>query len=146
VTERISPPSGHSPPDEALLAGQTLDLLGLAGEICQRYAREFPDERSRYGQPGREWCVHDNQHILNWGVLAVEWDHDLEADLAWLASVLAHRDFPLSRLVRDLEIAADVIGERLGPAGDALAARLRSGAQFVRGLPERSPTGEVHPS
>ena len=31
-----------------------------------RYRAEFPDEEERYGDAGNAWCVHDNQHILNW--------------------------------------------------------------------------------
>jgi len=118
-----------------VLDGRPIDLLGLAREVCARYATEFPDERGRYGEAGAAWCVHDNQHILNWGVLAVEWEHDINRDLEWLARVLASRDFPVARLVRDLEIAAEVVEARLGTTGSQLAERLRSGAEFVRALP-----------
>jgi hypothetical protein len=59
----IEPPSGAPPPVTAELRdGETLDLRGLAQEICSRYRAEFPDEQDRYGDAGMAWCVHDNQH------------------------------------------------------------------------------------
>ena len=30
---------------------------------------EHPDEQERYGKAGMAWCIHDNQHILNWAAL-----------------------------------------------------------------------------
>lgn len=79
------------------------------------------------------WCRHDNQHILNWAALAVRGWVDLDKELSWLARVLKARDFPLERLARDLEIASEVVSERLGAeAGSDLAATLLHGAQLVR--------------
>ena len=110
-----------------------VDLLPLAREICARYRREFPDEEGRYGEAGDAWCVHDNRHILRWAAISLELGDPgyLARHITWLADVLAARDFPLERLARDLEIAAEVAGEhgldRLGgPLGDA--------AELVRGL------------
>ena len=128
---RLEPPSGEAPPATAQLAGEPVDLLALARETCLRYRGEFPDELGRYGEAGAEWCVHDNQHILNWAVLARAGDVDLEREIAWLARVLAARDFPLDRLVRDLEIAADVVRERLGAEGASVAGDLLAAARSV---------------
>ncbi|HKP91311.1 MAG TPA: hypothetical protein VJT75_15210 [Thermoleophilaceae bacterium] len=127
---RLEPPSGEPPPVSVEVAGgEPVDLVALAREICRRYRAEYPDEADRYGDAGIEWCLHDNQHILNWAVLSREGHVDLESELAWLARVLAARDFPLERLARNLEIAADVVRERLGAhraVADDLAAAARS--------------------
>jgi hypothetical protein len=130
---RPAPPSGHRPPAEAALeGGEPLDLAALAHEICRRYRDEFPDEQERYGDAGDAWCVHDNQHILNWAVGARNGFVDLERELAWLARVLEARDFPLDRLARNLEIGAAVVEERLEGDERALAGDLASAAGFIR--------------
>lgn len=132
----VSPPSGLPPPTSAALPDSTeLDLLSLSQEICRRYLAEFPDEVGRYGAPGTAWCVHDNQHILNWAVLSLGWFVDLEKEIAWLARVLEARDFPLERLTRDLEIAAEVIEDEDGGQIAPLAAALRSASRFVASRP-----------
>jgi hypothetical protein len=122
------PPGGTPPPDQAVLAGADapIELVPLAEEICRRYGAEFPDEHDRYGDSGMAWCVHDNQHILNWAVGARNGYVELEQQLAWLARVLETRDFPLDRLARNLEIAATVAADL--PIADDLAA----GARFIR--------------
>jgi hypothetical protein len=119
-----------APPTEAVMVGEhvPVELLPLAREICRRYREEFPDEQGRYGDAGVAWCVHDNQHILNWAIGARNGRVDLERELAWLARVLEARDFPLDRLVRNLEIGAEVVRERY----EALAEELAAGAAFVR--------------
>ena len=106
------PPSGAAPPATAeLTGGEVLDLRALAEEICSRYRTEFPDEQERYGDAGMAWCVHDNQHIVNWAVTEANGLGGLERQIDWLAGVLEARDFPLDRLRRDLEIAAAVLEE-----------------------------------
>ena len=122
-----APPSARAP-DTARLHGAEIDLVGPAREICRRYRLEFPDEQGRYGEAGMAWCVHDNQHILSWAAMAVEYGLGMERQLAWLAEVLGSRDFPLERLVRDLEIAAEVV------ENTEVVERLRGGAAFVRDL------------
>jgi hypothetical protein len=109
VTSR---PTGTAPPEEAALPdGGTLDLVLLAREICRRYREEFPDEQERYGDAGMDWCRHDNRYILSWAALALRGYEDFGARIDWLAGVLGARDFPLDRLARDLEIAAEVVPE-----------------------------------
>jgi hypothetical protein len=136
VTTR--PPGGTPPPRTAILSGgeAPIDLVALAEEICRRYRHEFPDEQERYGDAGVAWCIHDNQHILGWAVGARNGYTDLNEQLGWLAGVLAARDFPVARLVRDLEIAADVVRERLDGAERTIADDLAAGAERVR---ERAP-------
>ena len=131
---RLDPPSGQPPPVEARLpGGQPLDLLALAREICRRYRGEYPDERERYGDAGQAWCVHDNQHLLNWAAGSVNGYVDLHREVGWLARVLEAREFPLDRLARNLEIGADVVREQVGgAAGDELAGALAGAAEFVR--------------
>jgi hypothetical protein len=121
------------PAAERLPGGREADLLALAREICARYAAEYPDERERYGDAGRAWCVHDNQHLLQWAVLDVRGLVSLDDQVAWLGRVLQARDFPLDRLARDLDLAGAVVRERLG-AGDgaAVAAALGRAAALVR--------------
>jgi len=132
VTTR--PPGGTPPPRTAILTGgdAPIDLVALAEEICGRYRDEFPDEQERYGDAGVAWCVHDNQHILGWAVGARNGYTDLNKQLDWLAGVLAARDFPVDRLARDLEIAAEVVRERLAGEERAIADDLAAGAEFVR--------------
>jgi len=127
VSEHPAPPTSRAP-DTARLHGEEIDLVGPAREVCRRYRLEFPDEQGRYGEAGMAWCVHDNQHILSWAVMAVEYDLGMERQLEWLAGVLGSRDFPLERLVRDLEIAGEVVEDA------AVAERLRGGAAFVSDL------------
>ena len=133
MSKRLDPPSGQPPPTEAVLAGEPLDLLPLAREICRRYRGEYPDEQERYGDAGNAWCVHDNQHILNWAAGSLNGYVDLERELAWLARVLEARDFPLGRLAHNLDMGADVVREQVGgERGDRLGGALAGGASFVR--------------
>ena len=127
MTRQPAPPSSDAP-GTARLRGAEIDLVGPAREICRRYRLEFPDEEGRYGEAGTAWCVHDNQHILSWAVMAVEFGLRVERQLEWLAGVLGSRGFPLERLVRDLEIAAEVVED------PAVVEQLRGGADFVRRL------------
>ena len=132
---RLDPPSGQPPPTEATLGGDgpQLDLAALAREVCRRYRDEFPDEKERYGDAGNAWCVHDNQHLLNWAAGSVNGYVDLEREVSWLARVLEARDFPIDRLARNLEIGADVVREQVGGApGDELAGALARAGAFVR--------------
>jgi hypothetical protein len=136
VTARpLLPPSGgDAAPLSAVLAdGQPLDLVVLATEICRRYREEFPDEAQRYGDAGNAWCVHDNQHLLNWAVEAVNDESDMKNEVAWLASVLESRGFPIERLARNLDLAGDIAGDQLaGPDNDRVSGVLEDAAEFVR--------------
>lgn len=130
---RVAPPSGYPPPGLARTAeGDALSLRALAEKICLRYRAEFPDEQERYGDAGIAWCVHDNQHILNWVALESHGFVDLEERLAWLARVLEAREFPLERLARNLELAAEVVRDDIPAGADVIAKRLSSGARFIR--------------
>jgi hypothetical protein len=73
--------------------------------------------------------VHDTKWLLWWAIRDIEHRAlDFGRELGWLARILAAREFPLARLARDLEIAADVLDEREGEALDAVAQRLRAEA------------------
>ena len=134
MTRRTEPPSGHPPPAETRIGdAPAIDLATLAREICRRYDSEYPDEQERYGDAGNAWCVHDNQHILNWAAGSVNGFVDLERELSWLARVLEAREFPLDRMARNMDIAADVVRERVdGMPGAELADGLAAGGRFVR--------------
>jgi hypothetical protein len=132
---RPAPPSGQPPPTRAEMAdGTEVELEALAREVCERYAAEYPDEEERYGEAGREWCRHDNQHLINWAVLDTREYVKLDEQVAWLAKVLEAREFPLDRLARDLHIAAAVVGERV-PGGEAVAAALTRAGEMVGSRP-----------
>ena len=127
------PPSGQPPPVTAeLRGGGTLELRPLAREICRRYRAEFPDEEERYGDAGMAWCLHDNQYILSWAVTEHNGYGGFDRQLTWLAGVLEARDFPLDRLARNLEIAAEVVSEEQPSDQGGPADELAAGAGVVR--------------
>ena len=133
---RLSPPSGMAPPLRSELPdGASVDLLALARTVAEAYRDEFPDEDERYGPAGFDWCVHDNQHILNWAVRAAGGHVDLAAQLTWLARVLEARDYPIDRLARDLELAAGVLTAAHGDAAAGAAELLRREAERIRATP-----------
>jgi hypothetical protein len=114
----LQPPrGGTAPPQQASVGAQTLFLAPLAARICRRYREEFPDEEQRYGDAGMAWCVHDLQWILSWAAAG-----ELSANVEWLARVLAARDFPVERLARALELAAEALDDELGGPSEAASA------------------------
>ena len=130
---RPAPPGGAAAPlDVQAPDGSTVDVRSLAKQICARYRAEFPDEEERYGDAGQAWCVHDNQYILHWAILDVRGTITLDEQIAWLARVLDARDFPLDRLERNLEIAAEVIGETGTGWASGVTERLLAARAAVR--------------
>jgi hypothetical protein len=122
---RVAPPSGAPAPEFA----DGLELRGLAEQVTERYGREFPDEDERYDPAvWRAWCRHDAQYLLQWAVLDGQEVLSLSEQVAWLARVLAARDFPLDRLARTLELCADVVGDE---GREDVAQRLRDVAREV---------------
>ena len=132
MSGRPAPPGGVSrPPVSATTSqGRELDLYELARRTCVAYDAEFPDERDRYGPAGHQWCVHDNQHVLNWAVQSLTTKLDFDAELAWLARVLESRAFPLPRMARNLELLAATVRDAF-PDESELAARIDDGATFI---------------
>ena len=128
---RPAPPSGHLPPDTATLHGEKLDLVALASAVTDRFFTEFPGDYERYGDVGVQWCRHDNQWIFLWAAYDLSGATDLIEQVRWLARVLAARDYPLDRLVRSLEIAADVAVASLPSHGSELSRSLRSAAAAI---------------
>ena len=124
MRRELAPPSGAAAPES--FAG--LDLRALATAVAERYRGEFPDEAAAYGEHWQAWCRHDNQYILHWALLDVEGVVSLTDQVRWLAGVLASRGYPLERLQRDLEIAADVLSDA---DRDDAAAVLRETAPTV---------------
>lgn len=119
----------------AKLAGRPVSLLPLAEATADRYFDEFPDDLERYGGAVRPWEIHDTLHCLNWAILDVEQIDSLERQITWLANVLRSRGFPVEQLVRNLELAADVVEERIDEQGGAVAERLRAVAAGTRDEP-----------
>ena len=103
----------------------------MAEEISRRFWTEYTDEAERYGDAGLAWCIHDNQWLLGWAVedFEIKGGHFV-GNVRWLAGLLAARDYPAGRLARDLEIAAEVVGEE-GDGRRRLARKLREGARAV---------------
>jgi hypothetical protein len=131
---RLEPPGGDAAPTSALLeaADQEVELVPLAEEICRRYRQEFPDEQGRYGDAGNVWCVHDLRYLLYWAAEDVNGYLDIRGEVAWLGSVLEARDFPLERFARGLDLAAEVVVERVDETfGARLAGTLSGAAAFV---------------
>lgn len=129
---RTEPPSGAAPPAEAYQSdGTPIDLLLLAHQVCAIYRREFPDEKDRYGEAGVKWCLHDNQYLFAWAIQDAR-DHTvlLIEQVKWLSSVLGSRGFPLERLARNLEIAAEVArgSDELATLADATGQALLEAA------------------
>jgi hypothetical protein len=132
MSRRPAPPSGATAPTSARLAGRAIALRPLAEEVAARYFDEFPEDLVRYGDGARDWEVHDTSYCLEWAILDVEGLADLEREVGWLTDVLRSRDFPLEQLRRNLELAADVVGEQLAEEGATVVARLRAAAASVR--------------
>jgi hypothetical protein len=65
-------------------------------------------------------------------VLDVDGLVSLAREIEWLTTVLRSREFPLEHLARNLELAADVVEERLTESGAAIASRLRAAALQIR--------------
>ena len=129
---RTAPPSGWPPPTHARLAGTEVALEPLAAAIADRYFERFPEDIERYGDAARAWELHDTQHLLNWAIGDVEGVIDMQSQVAWLARVLAARDFPVEHLAVNLELAAEVVNERLD-GGAPVAERLLDASVTVRG-------------
>ena len=123
----VAPPRGGLPPPAELRLpdGEVVWLRPVAEEVARRLRAEFPDEAERYGDAGLEWCVHDNQHLVRWASLPPD---SFDDQVAWLAAVLRARGYPLERLARDLELAADVVREHWGERAAPIADALRRGA------------------
>ncbi len=132
MSRPVAPPSGFPPPAHATLGGHRIALGPLAEAVADRYFAEYPEDLERYGDAARAWEVHDTAHCLHWAALDAQGYADLGREVSWLASVLGARGFPLEKLARNLELAADVVEERVSPSGALVAGRLHAAAASVR--------------
>jgi hypothetical protein len=126
VTRR---PSGSPPPTAVTVGERRIKLAPLLEAIADRYFAEFPGDLERYGEAARDWELHDTAHCINWAALDVRGFASLDRNIVWLADILRARDFPVSQLARNLELAADVCA---GGLDEGVAARLRNAATLVR--------------
>jgi len=124
----MAPPTAAPSPG----AGPDLDLHALAEAVCARYYAEFADEDAVYGEVGRLWCQHDNQHLLNWAALDAAGAVVLDDQVAWLARILESRGFPILRLARSLELGGKVVRETVGAAAEPMAVALDGAAAMIR--------------
>jgi len=125
------PPSGWPPPVSSRAPDdREIDLVRVARRACLAFVAEFPDYASRYGPAGVPWCLHDNQHILNWAILSLRGSVEFERELAWLARVLEAREFPLARLARGLELLAGAVRKEYPDLAE-VAERVDRGSAFL---------------
>ena len=130
----LRPPAGGlAPPQAVTLPDATeLDLRPIARKVTDAHFARHPDELERYGEAGRAWCTHDNQHLLNWAALDLDGRADFDRQLRWLSNVLTARGYPLENVGDNLRTAAAVIeSEAAGASAQALADRLRLGAESL---------------
>lgn len=108
-----------------------LHLAPLAREVSRRFQAEHPDEAERYGDAAFAWCVHDNQWLLGWAAedLEIGGGH-FAKNVRWIVRLLGARDYPVERIARDLEIAAEVVGDG-SESRRRLAETLRAGRDAV---------------
>lgn len=120
------------PPARARLqSGQEVDLYALAASVAERHLAAHPEELERYGATVRDWCIHDNQHLIHWAILDVSGDTSLDEQVAWLANVLNSRGYPLDSLRDNLREAAAVLRESGDSELAAPADRLEEAANSV---------------
>jgi hypothetical protein len=116
----MEPPATATLPD-----GTQLDLLALARAISDAHLARNPDELERYGEAARDWCTHENQHLLSWAALDLDGGTYLDDQLRWLSRVLSARGYPIASLADDLRTAAKIVRRRSrGMGARALADRL----------------------
>ncbi len=131
---RLRPPSGGmAPPQTVTLPdGTRLDLLPLARKISDAHLARHPDELERYGAACREWCTHDNQHLLSWAALDLQDSVDFDEQLGWLSRVLSARGYPIASLVDNLRTGGKLIELHAPGAGiQALAERFALAADSL---------------
>lgn len=146
---RLHPPSGGmaAPSTTTLCDGTQLDLAPIAREIADEHLAHHPEELERYGDAVLTWCMHDNQHLINWAALDLAGYVDLDEQVRWLANVLTSRGYPLENLVDDLRTAGAVLARRR-PGSDALRAladRVTAAAAALgapAGAPPRQPCAD----
>lgn len=133
MSQYPAPPSGSPPPTEARTpGGEIVDLSLVAERAAAAFVAAFPAYAERYGPVAIPWCVHDDQHLLNWAILSLRDQVDFEQELSWLARVLESRGFPLAWLASGLEGLAATMRELYPDLAD-VATRLDEGATFVSG-------------
>jgi hypothetical protein len=128
---RTLPPAiGEGPPHHVRLrAGETIVLTAFAEQASDRHLAAHPAELERYGSAARDWCVNDLGWLLLWAVMDADGQAvHFDAQLDWLARVLAARGYPMSSLADALDVLADEIAQTLSGA----AVKLRAGAIRVR--------------
>ena len=132
MSRRPAPPRGAAAPMDATAPdGSVIELREMARAISARYRAEFLDGEERYGDACHAWCVHDNQYLLHWAFLDAQGLTKLDDQVAWLARVLAARDFPLDRLARNLELVADAVLEINEPWNHDVASRLLAAKEAI---------------
>jgi hypothetical protein len=145
---RPAPPSGVNPPQTFQLAnGTQIDLAPLARKLCEHYYALYPDDHERYGPEGQAWCDHDSRYLLAWGLEdARAHTVDCVAQVQWLARVLTARSFLIQRLVRHVELTAEILRtSELGDLGNRAGERMSEASRSLTGPPSHEPTAKPTP-
>jgi hypothetical protein len=126
----VAPPSGDAPPHQVRLrAGGAITLAPPAAKASDRHLAAHPAELERYGPRASDWCANDLQWLLAWAVMHADGQAiDFDAQLDWLARVLAARGYPLASLAD----ALDTLADEIAPTFAAAAVTLRAGGRRVR--------------
>ena len=146
---RPAPPSGVNPPQTFQLAdGTEIDLAPLARTLCEHYYGLYPDDLERYGPEGQAWCDHDSRYLLAWGLEdARAQTVDCVAQVQWLARVLTARSFPIQRLVRHVELTANILRTSdLGDLGNRAGERMSEASRSLTSPTSEAPTTKPTPA
>jgi hypothetical protein len=146
---RLAPPGGFNPPQAFRLDdGTQIDLTPLARKLCEHYYALYPDDLERYGPEGQAWCDHDSRYLLAWGLQDAH-AHTLDcvAQVQWLARVLTARSFPIQRLARHVELAAEILRtSQLGNLGNRAGERMSEASRSFTGPTSPSSTAQPTPA
>jgi hypothetical protein len=116
-------PRGAAPPAAVYVGGTAIPLAPGRPDLFAT-GSSSPTNVPATVTRGRAGAAHDNQWLLSWAVNDVLGATDLGEQVQWLARVLHARDFPVDRLARDLETAAEiVVNGALGYVSKPVAAR-----------------------
>ncbi len=85
-----------------------------------------------YGEAARDWCTHDNQHLLSWAALDLDGGTYFDDQLRRLSRVLPSRGYPIASLADDLRTGGTIVGRHArGASVQALADRLALAAESL---------------
>lgn len=115
-----------------MLDGAPVALAPLAQEASRRHLARHADDVEAYGERlAWDWCVHDLSWVLSWAFAEHAGLDDLSRQMAWMATLLGSREYPVENLADALQECGAVVAEQVPGAG-AIADRLRLVAEEIR--------------